>query len=223
MGGIRQLLWVIPIAVRRGPKSQSSSGSGWLRVLLTMLRFRMAAPPQFETPRLILRPLELGDAARTQELFPHWEIVRLLAAQVPWPFPPDGVERYYREQALPAMERGDEWHWTIRLKSSPEQHIGAIGLFRQGEDNRGFWLGQPWQGQGLMTEAVVPVTDFWFDVLGMPVLRAPKATTNLPSRRVSEKTGMRLVGTTEKDYVSGRLLSEIWEITASEWRERRSA
>jgi hypothetical protein len=29
---------------------------------------------------------------------------------------------------------------------------------------------------------------------------------------------MRLVGTREKDYVSGRLPSEIWEITAEEWR-----
>jgi hypothetical protein len=29
---------------------------------------------------------------------------------------------------------------------------------------------------------------------------------------------MRLVGIVEKEYVSGRLPSEIWEITAEEWR-----
>jgi hypothetical protein len=29
---------------------------------------------------------------------------------------------------------------------------------------------------------------------------------------------MRLVGVVEKDYVSGRLPSEVWEITADEWR-----
>jgi hypothetical protein len=29
---------------------------------------------------------------------------------------------------------------------------------------------------------------------------------------------MRLVGHGEKDYVSGHLPSEIWEITAEEWR-----
>jgi ribosomal-protein-alanine N-acetyltransferase len=28
---------------------------------------------------------------------------------------------------------------------------------------------------------------------------------------------MRLVGMAEKDYVCGRLPSEIWEITAEEW------
>jgi RimJ/RimL family protein N-acetyltransferase len=41
---------------------------------------------------------------------------------------------------------------------------------------------------------------------------------NTTSRRISEKQGMRLVGFGEKDYVSGRLPSEIWEITADEWR-----
>lgn len=33
-----------------------------------------------ETPRLILRPLELPDAEQTQLLFPHWDIVRYLQA-----------------------------------------------------------------------------------------------------------------------------------------------
>jgi ribosomal-protein-alanine N-acetyltransferase len=73
-----------------------------------------------------------------------------------------------------------------------------------------------------MTEAVVVVNDYWFDVLGFPVLRAPKALANVASRRISEKTGMRLVATLERDYVSGRLPAEIWEITAEEWRAKRT-
>jgi ribosomal-protein-alanine N-acetyltransferase len=82
-------------------------------------------------------------------------------------------------------------------------------------------MGLPWQGRGLMTEAVTAVNDYWFDVLGFSVLRAPKAAVNLASRRISEKTGMRVVATLERDYVSGRFLAEIWEITAEEWREKR--
>ena len=72
-----------------------------------------------------------------------------------------------------------------------------------------------------MTEAVVAANDYWFDVLGFPVLRAPKASANLGSRRISEKTGMRIAGKAEKVYVSGRLPSEMWEITAEEWRVAR--
>ena len=79
-----------------------------------------------ETGRLLLRPLQLADAEWTQQLFPHWEIVRYLAARVPWPYPADGALTYYRDIALPAMERGDEWHWSLRLKSDPSQMIGSM-------------------------------------------------------------------------------------------------
>jgi RimJ/RimL family protein N-acetyltransferase len=71
-----------------------------------------------------------------------------------------------------------------------------------------------------MTEACEAVTDFWFDVLRFSVLRAPKAVPNLASRRISEKTGMRLVAMEEHEFVSGRFPTEIWEITAEEWRAR---
>jgi ribosomal-protein-alanine N-acetyltransferase len=72
-----------------------------------------------------------------------------------------------------------------------------------------------------MTEACESVTDYWFDVPTFPVLRAPKANVNVVSRRISERQGMRVVATEEHDYVSGRLLQEISEITAEESRERR--
>lgn len=177
---------------------------------------------ELHTDRLILRPLQLADAEQTQRLFPEWEVVKLLNAVVPWPYPADGALAYYRDVALPAMERGDEWHWTLRLKHSPMHHIGAISLHKDRADNRGFWLGLPWHGQGLMTEAVIAVNDYWFDALGFETLRAPKAVGNIASRRISEKTGMRMVGTKERNFVSGRLPCEVWEITAEEWRGARA-
>jgi len=179
--------------------------------------------PPLETPRLWLRPLQLADAEQAQLLFPQWEVVRYLANQVPWPFPPDGVYTYYREVALPAVDRGDAWHWTLRLKTRPDRLIGAIALMKGEEINRGFWLGAPWHGQGLMTEACEAVTGFWFEALGFPLLRVPKAAVNTASRRISEKQGMRIVATEEREYVSGRLLTEVWEITAEEWRRLKKA
>jgi RimJ/RimL family protein N-acetyltransferase len=174
--------------------------------------------PTLTTQRLLLQPLKLADAEQVQVLFPHWEIVRYLANHVPWPYPPDGAFRYYRDQALPAVARGDEWHWTLRLKSAPTQVIGGISLMKKENNNRGFWLALPWHRQGLMKEACGVVTDYWFNVLKSPVLRVPKAAVNTASRRISEKSGMRVIATEERDYVSGRLLTEIWEITAEEWR-----
>jgi [ribosomal protein S5]-alanine N-acetyltransferase len=177
--------------------------------------------PELETKRLILRPLEMADADQMQILFPQWEIVRYLA-RVPWPFPPDGALTFIRDVALPAIERGEYWQWTLRLKSAPDRIIGSISLETNENENRGFWIEPPRQRQGLMTEAVDAVTDYWFETLKFPVLRVPKAIANTASRRISEKQGMRIVGIEERDYVSGRLATEIWEITAKEWRARRA-
>ncbi|MGA2570764.1 MAG: GNAT family N-acetyltransferase [Terracidiphilus sp.] len=174
--------------------------------------------PVGQTKRLILRPLELGDAAQIQEQFPRWEIVRYMLNRVPWPYPADGAIQFIRDFALPAVARGEQWVFALRLKSAPDRIVGVLDLRKGEEDNRGFWLGLPWQGQGLMTEACAWANDFWFETLGFPVLRVSKAAANTASRRISERQGMRLVGTTEKDFVSGRLPSEIWEITAEEWR-----
>jgi RimJ/RimL family protein N-acetyltransferase len=178
--------------------------------------------PALATERLLLQPLEVADAEQVQQLFPQWEIVRYLNAVVPWPYPSDGALAYYRDQALPSVARGDEWHWTLRLRSTPQQLIGAIGLFRGETDNRGFWIAPAWQRQGLVTEAVFAVNDYWFNVLGFRVLRAPKAVANTASSRISQKTGMRRIGIIHKDLVSGRQPCELWEITAEEWRAFRA-
>jgi RimJ/RimL family protein N-acetyltransferase len=176
--------------------------------------------PALETERLFLKPLALADAKPIQKLFPRWEIVRYLNAAIPWPYPADGA-RTFIERVLPEMERGESFFWTLRAKTAPQQLIGVISLFPKKEENRGFWMAPEWQGKGLMTEACDAVTAFWFDVLKQPVLRAPKALVNEASRRISVKQGMRIVSREERDYVIGRLPSEIWEITAEEWRARQ--
>jgi [ribosomal protein S5]-alanine N-acetyltransferase len=179
--------------------------------------------PSLTTARLILRPLELADAEQTQLLFPHWEIVRHLSNAVPWPYPQDGAYTFLHDVALPEMQRDEGWYWTLRLKSNPAQLIGCISLHKSDTINRGFWIGIPWQKQGYMSEAAEAVTDYWFNVLGFSLLRVPKAKENEFSRRISQKQGMRVTAVKNSDYVSGRLPTEIWEITADEWRHHRRA
>jgi ribosomal-protein-alanine N-acetyltransferase len=177
--------------------------------------------PVLETDRLLLRPLELADADQIQTLFPQWEVVRYLTGQIPWPYPADGALVFCRDHALPAVERGEQWIWTLRLKNEVERLIGVISLMTYDDNNRGFWIDPRWQRRGLMTEACEVVTNYWFNTLKFPVLRAPKAAANVGSRRISEKQGMRLVATEDRDHVCGRLPAELWEITAEEWNARR--
>jgi RimJ/RimL family protein N-acetyltransferase len=179
--------------------------------------------PTMETSRLLLCPLALSDAEQVQRIFPQWEIVKYLGSVVPWPYPPDGALTYFRDVLLPSVESGDAWAWTLRLKTAPAQIIGCITLHSRQEKHRGFWIVPERQRQGLMSEACEVVTDYWFNTLKMPVLRVPKAVPNIASRRISEKQGMRLIRIEERDFVSGRYPSEIWEITAEEWNTRRKS
>lgn len=174
--------------------------------------------PAGATNRLLLRPLALEDAPQIQAVFPQWEIVRYLLNVVPWPYPANGAHEHLSRFALPAIERGEQWVWTLRLKPAPDKIIGVIHLRNGQEDHRGFWLAPEQRGQGLMSEACAWANDFWFETLSFPILRVAKAAENIASRRISERHGMRKIGETEKDYVCGRLRTEVWELTADEWR-----
>lgn len=182
----------------------------------------MSPSPTFQTRRLILTPLELTDATAIQQLFPHWEVVRYLDSRVPWPYPDDGALTYVRDHALPAIAAGREWHWMIRIAEEPTQSIGSISLYDQPGNNRGFWLAPPWQGKGYMREACEVINAYWFEALGRPVMQVPKAVGNQASRRISEREGMRLIGTQEGDFVCGVLLKEVWEMTREAWFERKA-
>ncbi|PHP92511.1 GNAT family N-acetyltransferase [Pantoea agglomerans] len=177
--------------------------------------------PALETSRLYLRPLQAEDALQIQKIFPQWEIVRHLAAGFPWPFPDDGASRYVNMLALPASAKGLAWFWTIRRKEEPSAMIGLISLSDEKDNNRGFWIVPEWQRKGYMSEACYVVTDFWFNTLHREVLRAPKASANSASKKISLNNGMRLVQNYKKQYIEGELDSELWEITRQEWNSQK--
>jgi RimJ/RimL family protein N-acetyltransferase len=94
-----------------------------------------------------------------------------------------------------------------------------VDLYREGKpENRGFWLGKKFWGHGLMTEAVIPITDYAFDTLGFETLYFDNALGNLRSRRVKEKTGARLIRTEPAKLVDPQYTEiEIWELTKQSW------
>lgn len=73
-----------------------------------------------------------------------------------------------------------------------------------------------------MSEAAIAVTDFWFDVLAEEIMRIPKAIENLGSVKISQRSNMRPIRTEIREYVGGKMMSQIWEITRGEWHEFRS-
>ena len=175
-----------------------------------------------ETERLRLRPLEEGDASRIQALLPNPNVMRYLTKAMPWPYPDDGAKKFLG-RTLPRIAAGEEYVWAILLKGrEAEGLIGVISLDPAAEgSHRGFWLGEPYWGQGLMREAAAAVTDFAFDRLGMAELRLDNAEPNVASDRLKASAGAEIVSTGEADYVGGRFREVRWRLTAEAWRRSR--
>ena len=183
----------------------------------------MAKLPIFATERLILREVTEEDAAAYEKNFVDYEVISQLASVVPWPYPAGGVHDFIRHQIVP-RQGTDRWVLGILLKAQPSEIIGVVDLWRTGTpENRGFWLGRKYWGKGIMTEAVSPIMDYAFDVLGFERLFFSNAVGNKRSRRVKEKTGARFLRIEPGKFVNASYTErEIWELTRDQWREFKS-
>ena len=174
--------------------------------------------PTFHTPRLVLRELVESDAAAYEKYFVDYNVIRTLVSLVPWPYPKGGVLEYLKSQVLP-NQGNDKWVWAVTLKENPDELIGAVDLWREGNpQNRGFWLGHKFWGKGYMTEAVEPIMDYAFEKLGFEKLVFTNAVGNPRSGRVKEKTGAKLVGRAPAQFVDPTLTEhEIYELRKDDW------
>src|SRR5690606_35898890 len=95
-----------------------------------------------------------------------------------------------REEA----EAGSDYSFFIFLDDGSNTLVGGITLSnvrRRAAQfvNLGYWMGQPFAGRGLMTEAVGVCLPFVFDTLDLHRIHTAFLPGNRPSRRVLEKNG----------------------------------
>jgi RimJ/RimL family protein N-acetyltransferase len=176
--------------------------------------------PDLKTERLLLRDVLLADPVAYQQNFADYEVIRELAAAVPWPYPENGVAMFLEK--LHAAQGKDRWVWAIHLKSIPGEPIGNIDL-RRTPENRGFWLARKHWGKGIMTEATDAVTDCAFAALGFEALILSNASGNTRSRRIKEKSGAKLLRTEPATFVDPAYTErEVWQLKKSDWIGRNS-
>jgi len=152
-------------------------------------------PPLIETPRLRLRPFDLGDASALFEIasnpavtrYTTWDAHRTVEESRAW----------INDHALPSYPEGAPGPVTITLKRSGEL-IGAVGGRWATRENRciefGYWLGEPFWGRGFATEAARALVDFFFRTFPVERVQAHYLEGNTASGRVLEKIGLRLEG-----------------------------
>jgi len=89
-------------------------------------------------------------------------------------------------------ERG--LHWFLKLTTEQHDVVGGISLtnIRRGvaqTGTLGYWIGAPYQRQGLMTSAVCAIAPYVFDVLRLHRIEAACLPNNEASTRLLVKAG----------------------------------
>jgi [ribosomal protein S5]-alanine N-acetyltransferase len=146
--------------------------------------------PTITTERLILRPFQLSDASRVQELAGDRAIADTTAT-VPHPYPQGAAEAWISTHAN-QWSAGTAVTFAV-TRAEDGELVGAVGLEINQPDRSGelgYWIGKPYWGHGFATEAAGALLDFAFATASLNRVQARHLTRNPASGRVMEKLGM---------------------------------
>jgi 8-oxo-dGTP diphosphatase len=158
---------------------------------LTMPRTDDApAVVRIETPRLLLRPLRIEDAADIQRMAGEWEVARY-TANIPHPYEAGMAEAWIKSHR-------DDFEIVFAIERREDGAlVGCIGVEPDRaarEAEFGYWIGMPYWSAGYATEALSSLVDHAFATLDVDRARAAAMPENRASIRVQEKVGFRYVG-----------------------------
>jgi RimJ/RimL family protein N-acetyltransferase len=145
--------------------------------------------PRLTTARLILRRLEPEDFPALVRHADNQKVTERIA-NMPYPYrEPDAAFRL--GYVMKGFKERKRFAFAIVLRAGAEL-IGEISINREDDDNAqlAYWLGEPFWGQGLMTEAVAAVLAFGFEQLPVRYIYASCHPDNPASARVLEKNGL---------------------------------
>ncbi len=150
-----------------------------------------------ETKRLILRRFTVRDA---DAMYTNWASDPEVTRYLTWPAHA-GVEtsRAVLADWTAAYAQKSYYQWAIVLKDRADEPVGSIGAVDVSDDiaavQIGYCLGRRWWHQGIMSEALGAVMDFFFDAVGCNRVACRHDPRNPHSGMVMQKCGMKYEGT----------------------------
>lgn len=150
-----------------------------------------------ETERLILRRFTVRDA---DAMYTNWASDPEVTRYLTWPAHA-GVEtsRAVLADWTAAYAQESCYQWAIVLKDRADEPVGSIGAVDVSDDiaavQIGYCLGRRWWHQGIMSEALGAVMDFFFDAVGCNRVAGRHDPRNPHSGMVMQKCGMKYEGT----------------------------
>jgi RimJ/RimL family protein N-acetyltransferase len=158
-----------------------------------------------ETERLVLRQTVRRDAPAFSALVSDFDIARMTGS-IAYPYPVLSAE--FKIMTFHAAKRRGLAHpYAITLKGN-DALIGIADLFKRGPGTLweiGYWIGRPYWGRGLMTEACSALLTEADATLGAEDRVAGVFIDNPGSARVLEKLGFERSGDPEHYFSMARL------------------
>jgi RimJ/RimL family protein N-acetyltransferase len=120
------------------------------------------------------------------------------------PFPyRRGDAAVFIRRAREGRTLGTDYAFAI-IRKSDLAFVGSIGVQPEREFEMGYWIGEPFWGQGYATEAARRIARFAFEELGATKIRAGWYEDNPASGRVLEKLGFRHEKDVQRTSISRR-------------------
>lgn len=175
-----------------------------------------------ETERLTLRPLRKSDAEDIARQISDWEVVKNLAV-VPHPYDLNMAHEFIERVQQQSPEAAENF---AVVKRRDGVLIGSIGLRKKTDVpggglgiDIGYWFGREHWGQGYGSEAVSCAVAYGFEGCGAEQIWATLDKTNVASRRVLEKAGLRAVAATMMYLHAHEEEREAWVLsrTRGDW------
>jgi RimJ/RimL family protein N-acetyltransferase len=148
---------------------------------------------RLETARLWLRWPRMADAQSIVRYAGEKQVAQMTAT-VPHPYSREEAEKFIFS-CRAGNAAGRQIALTVTRKGKQGEAIGMIGIHetRPGHAFMGYWLGSPFHGQGLMSEAAEAMVALAFRASDLETLDAEALVENAGSRRVLEKCGFAYV------------------------------
>lgn len=157
--------------------------------------------PVVETRRLVLRAPRLQDAPRLAALANDMDVARM-TLRMPYPYAVTDAEGFIDSIQGQDPRRGA----TFLIDHEDLGPVGVIGLFEDGDPapEAGYWIGRPFWGRGLATEALEGALVWAKKAWKRRALTAGHFTDNPASGRVLEKAGFLYTGEVRKGFSKAR-------------------
>jgi RimJ/RimL family protein N-acetyltransferase len=138
---------------------------------------------------MVLRLWTLDDLDSLVHYANNWNVARFLTDGFPHPYTAEDGKAFIEKVAA-----DNPVHiFAIDIDG---QAVGGIGIHPQSDIQRknaelGYWLAEPYWGQGIVTAAIYEIVEFAFKTYDINRIFARPFGNNLASQRVLEKQGLR--------------------------------